>query len=304
MSQFATTGRVVVGTDGSNQASVAVDWAASWAHAHQAGLTVVGIQPDLMIYADGVAYASLIDPAFAAAKETAQRHVRAAMKAAVEAYPGLDVIGQTVEGDAAGILVTASRDAQLVVIGTRGLGAVKGVLLGGVADNVVTNAKGNLAVIPESADPDLSGPIVVGTDSSTQAGAALRFAVAEAHRSGAPLVAVQVIERALLMDYMHDEDHDTARTKLESELKKNLTRSLEARTDSLTDLDLTVHVVVGKPAEELAKATEGARLAIVGSRGRGGFAGLLLGSTSRRLVRSAHCPVLVVRSDSTVETID
>lgn len=303
MSQFATTGRVVVGTDGSKQAAVAVDWAAAWAHSHELGLTIVGVQPDLMIYADGVAYASLIDPAFAAAKETAQRHVRAAMTSALQAYPDLNVVGQTVEGDAAGILVTASRDAQLVVIGTRGLGAVKGVLLGGVADNVVTNAKGNLAVIPESADLTSTGPIMVGTDSSTQAGAALRFAVAEAHRSNSPLLAVQVIERALLMDYMHEDDYETARGKLESELKNNLTKSLEARTEGMPELDLSVHVVVGKPAEELAKATEGARLAVVGSRGRGGFAGLLLGSTSRRLVRSAHCPVLVVRSDSTVETI-
>jgi nucleotide-binding universal stress UspA family protein len=136
--------------------------------------------------------------------------------------------------------------------------------------------------------------IVVGVDDSESSRAALRWALAQAQLAGAEVVAVLAYDfglawidigsdsQALMMQGAADRAHAT--------LRRVLTESLPEPAP------VTVHgiVVEGTPADVLVEVARSAELLVVGTRGRGGFAGLLLGSVSQRCAERALCPVVVV----------
>jgi nucleotide-binding universal stress UspA family protein len=137
-------------------------------------------------------------------------------------------------------------------------------------------------------------PIVVGTDGSPQAALALEFAIEEARLRGSglhvtyayPAMASPLTGSTAEEYYAH----------IEREAKELLER-IEAAAPSTEGLDVEWLGVPGNAAEVLIKATRGAAMLVVGSRGLGGFRGLVLGSVSSQCVQHAHCPVLVVREE-------
>jgi nucleotide-binding universal stress UspA family protein len=141
--------------------------------------------------------------------------------------------------------------------------------------------------------------IVVGIDHSSEAKAALRFAFEEARLRGAKLRAVHAIDSfraypslaggsysSLAVDV--GADHRAAEELIESMIKE-----VEGERD---DVEIETRVVEGVPAAVLVEESRGANLLVVGSRGRGGFAGLLLGSVSQQCAHHAECPVVIVRA--------
>lgn len=135
--------------------------------------------------------------------------------------------------------------------------------------------------------------IVVGFDTSDGAQRALEWAVAEAGRSRLPLTAITVVPRAITVGpgsapVVGPVERDHMQSMLE------LTRTAVEKAAAGHDVRTDVHALAGAPAEELLKASADAAMLVVGSRGRGGFARLMLGSVSNQCVHHATCPVVVV----------
>ncbi|MFD5429265.1 universal stress protein [Streptomyces sp. NPDC127084] len=136
--------------------------------------------------------------------------------------------------------------------------------------------------------------VVVGVDGSPSSHAALRWAVRHAGLIGATVEAVGAYEvpgahgwSAPAVDA--DLDQENASTALSDELRKVLGDTGVTRVDH--------HLTRGNPVEVLLAASDGAEVLVVGSRGRGGFARLLLGSVSQQVAQHAKCPVVIVRPD-------
>ncbi len=138
------------------------------------------------------------------------------------------------------------------------------------------------------------GWIVVGLDGSEPSEAALRFAAAEAHRRGVGLQVVICWTYPMLPwgpyqpPLSAEEFEAEARRVAEVELDKVLGSSLDS-------LDIQIAVLEGAASLRLLDYDQAADMIVVGSRGRGGFAGLLLGSVSQHLAEHACCPVVIIR---------
>jgi nucleotide-binding universal stress UspA family protein len=160
-----------------------------------------------------------------------------------------------------------------VVIGSRGLGATLTVLVGSTAVDLVAHATCPVVVV-RSDDPvsqaDDGGLVVVGYDGSDTARAAIDFAVEHCRRHRGRLLIASVRD-----DRTGDVD-------------------VPDLAELSTDVSVESTILPGHPGEQLVRLSEEAALVVVGTRGRGGFAGLLLGSVSQTVLHHATCPVAVI----------
>lgn len=285
---------VVVGVDGSESSLAAVEWAARAAEARGVGLSVVHafIWP-LLGVATGPA--SHGDPDGGLRAE-ARRLLAEAVDRAREAAPGIDVACEMPEGTPVPVLLRASRSAALVVLGSRGLGGFSALLVGSTAVQVAAHAAAPVVVVRSggSGEPTAArGDVVVGVDGSAESVDAVAFAFAEAQRLGTGLLAVSVAASApaanlpagvLLAD---DDNPEPARA---------LAEVMAGWAEKYPEVPVRRNVIVGHPARTLIDLTADAAMLVVGSRGRGGFRGLLLGSVSQAALQHASCPVAIVRA--------
>ena len=273
--------RIVVGTDGSRRADRAVDWAAGRAAALGLPLLIVHVVPGRPTPSTPLtAVTASFEEGF---HEEALERLERVVRRAHELHDDLDVTGEIVEGNAAYVLAQASKEAALVVVGARGESAPVTVrLLGGVCDQVTAYASGPIAVIPDEEHACPDGPVVLGVDESPEARAAMWFAFETAAERGVPVVAIHAWQ---------DRDSREIVARVTDIVDGMLT---EARAE-YPEVPVEVRVIHGKPHHELVQASKEAGLVVVGSRGIGGFTGLLLGSTSKRVLRDSHCPVVVTR---------
>ena len=139
--------------------------------------------------------------------------------------------------------------------------------------------------------------IVVGVDGSESSRTALHWAYDEAAHHNASLVAVSTWHPPALpmsppYGSLPPEGYETQPEKDAREMLERLTDELEPRTPTV---DVRISISKGNPAKVLIDMSQGADLLVVGSRGHGGFAGMLLGSVSQHVVAHAACPVVVLR---------
>ena len=139
--------------------------------------------------------------------------------------------------------------------------------------------------------------IIVGVDGSDNSRAALRWAYDEAAHHGASLNAIMVWHAPSLpmqppYGSLPPEGYESQPARDAVDLLERLTAELDARKPAVEVRNSTQQ---GNPAKVLIELSGGADLLVVGSRGHGGFAGMLLGSVSQHLVAHAACPVVVVR---------
>jgi len=130
--------------------------------------------------------------------------------------------------------------------------------------------------------------IVAGVDGSETSMEALRWAGRQAQLTGARL---RVIEAWSPVDRTPMSPH----IDFEAEVREALQRTIDLITKDFPGIDVSSAAVTGHPSRVLIDATSDADLLVVGSRGRGAFTGMLLGSVSQHCVQQAHCPVVVVR---------
>jgi nucleotide-binding universal stress UspA family protein len=285
----ADRGPVVVGVDGSRSALRAVRWAAAEAARHGSTLKLVtafGWMPVTVAPAGG---ADLRAELTAAARD----QLAAAAAAARAVAPDLAVEQVLEEGGPAAVLNAHAADARLTVIGDRGHGGFAGLLLGSVGVALAQRCPVPLVVVRGSTDdPGPAAPVVVGIDGTPTSEAALAFAVAEAVERRVPLMAVHAWQD-LVFDTAVAPRIDWKA--VETEERATLAERLAGWTEKHPDLDVRRVVVCDGPAHALVQRSHGARLVVVGSRGRGGIAGLLLGSVSQAVLHHADCPVVIVR---------
>ncbi|MDT0166313.1 universal stress protein [Actinotalea sp. AC32] len=270
---------VVVGVSATGSSDAAVRWAASAAADRGAPLVLLhAVGPDVPVTAH------LGAPT---------RAVLASAADAVRAEaPSVTVTTEVSHERAGHALTRASGEAQLVVVGTHRLTAAERVL-GSRAYQVVAGSDCAVAVVPALPEPD-ADRVVVGSDGSAHAAAAVRAAAVEAERTGSRLVVVHAWERPPVyaeMGVIAGGFEEGAA----AEAAATLTDSLASVERAHPALHVRPHLVQGVPARALLDEAAGARLLVVGSRGLHGVARMLLGSVSHAVLLRAPCPVLVVR---------
>ena len=294
---FNATGKIVVGTDLSGRAQEAVAWAAHRAAARKVPLLIVLALPEVPIPRRSRLFDAMVTGDYHGyLAENAKAKLEELAEKARELHPELEVETVAEEGLGSYVLAQASKKALLVVVGARGANAPAKVrALGGTADAVVAHAHGPVAVITDHGSPTPDGPVVVGVDDSPESDAALALAADEAAARGVPLRAIHAWDVA---PWMMGPMGVTAMQSLPpvSRLKERIDEIVAPVVADHPGLGYTVEVVEARPSAALAEASVGASELVVGSRGLGGFTGLLLGSTSKEVLRDADCPVIVTRA--------
>jgi nucleotide-binding universal stress UspA family protein len=280
---------VVVGVDGSRSSLAAAEHAA-WAADRRS-------RPLLLVhgYLHPLGYGVPLNPydlGVPAPTEEARRMLDETARGLRARWPGLDVAVRQVTGGPAASLVAESRRAELVVVGSRGLGGFAGLLLGSVSAQVAAHADCPVLVVrPAKEQIAAAGPVLVGVDGSASARLAVTLAADEAARRGVGLTLMRV-HPADEPRTVPDGAEAAARAESDGLLAATAAKVRAAHPDLAVDQR---PVRATKPERALIEASGAAALLVVGSRGRGGFAGLLLGSVSQAVVQHAHCPVLVAR---------
>ncbi|MFR9757349.1 universal stress protein [Streptomyces sp. TR06-5] len=280
-------GPVVVGTDGSHPSIVAVEAAAREARLHGTPLRVVHA------YHPPALQPPLTEPQ--AARKQAEVVAADAAECARVVEPGLGITPVATSGDALTVLEAESRSASLVVVGDRGRNAFTGLLLGSTGVQLAAHARSPVVVVREKWDPE--GPVVLGVDGSPAAATAVEFAFAEAALRRVGVLAVHAWT-PWNVELPQPEDpsmpYAAAPGELRAQEERLLAEALTGCRERYPDVVVEQLLVRGGTRESLVDATREAQLVVVGSRGRGGFAGLLLGSVSQAVLHHAHCSVAVV----------
>ncbi|MBM7368681.1 universal stress protein [Gordonia hydrophobica] len=282
---------VSVAVDGSDQALEAVQWAAAAAQRLQRRLDVVSVVPPVAMPFGPLSLQSDED-AMLAARQKAETAVSVAAQVAVRTA-NVPVETRVIEGKPALALRAVSTRAHMLVVGRRGLGGVRGLLLGSVSTDVAAHGDCPTVVVPAGGDRT-TGPVVVGFDGSPSADAALERAFDAASTMKTSLTVVHGYG-----GFTDEVFHGYSGQVLEN-LRGNAEIAVATRiaghSERLPDVEVTIDLTTEPPAEHLSVLSETAQLVVVGTRGRGGFRGLTLGSTSQALLHVAQSPVMVVQN--------
>ncbi len=284
---------VVVGVDGSERALSAVRFAAAEAVSRHRPLHVVHafVWPSVKdVFPPGVQQTSV-----SSLHRQAEGFLTEATDQARKAAPAVTVGTELVDGTATPVLLRASRHAAVLVLGHRGLGGFSGLVLGSVAVQAVTHARCPVLIVRGETRAD--GPVVAGVDGSPTSVGALAFAAEEADLRRSELIAVHTWTHPVSSGPgdMLPLVYDPAAVSREEHIV--LGEAVAAVAGTYPDVRIREQVSRGPAAKTLTEWSRRAQLLVVGARGRGGFAGLLLGSVSQHLVYYAECPTAVVRAD-------
>ncbi|MFC4563582.1 universal stress protein [Nocardiopsis mangrovi] len=290
---------VVVGVDGSDSSRYALEWSAN-----QATLAGLGVRIVTAVWprdAEGpwrevIVYDDQPQPRH----QDAQALLDYARDWILRIFPELRVETELAESrPAESLLDAASRpDAAAVVVGSRGLGGLASAFVGSVGVELAAHAPVPVVVLPKKHEEahGVKGRVVVGVDGSEQSKRAVDFAFAQADRVGAELIAVcawqPMAAFASSMGPVPPEAFDD--DAVEAAARRTAEAEVADAARRHPDVSVDPRAVRGHPVVALLEAATPADLVVVGSRGRGGFAGLLLGSVSQSVLHGAHGPVAIV----------
>jgi nucleotide-binding universal stress UspA family protein len=287
---------IVVGVDGSEDSERALRWAVTEGLARDACVRAV------LVWAAAGPPRSESHPPPTTSPEhprwVAERMLDRVVERVRADVPAARIEERTMFGPPVSTLLTAAADAEMLVLGAKGMSAGMRALAGSVSLACTHRAAVPVVVVHPSppanaADADRPGPppdIVVGIDGSAASIDALRWAVEEATVRRAPLRIVHVSSARA-------DDAPAARTAEERAIVEEVPNlaAVRAEIDGRPSLETTSDLRIGHVADQLIQAAACAQLLVVGARGGGGFEGLLLGSISSQCVMYAPCPVAVIR---------
>lgn len=301
---------IVVGVDGSDHGQCALVWAAREAERRRRPLHIV------TAYSVPIFAASGLDGGYATVDDSVIREgAEAIIKQAMDKVSGynIDVDSSVENGDASGVLLQMSETAELLVFGTRGRGGFVGRLLGSVSSALPAHAKCPTVTVPlicsdrlgettedkwikaeqaKSGHQRVENVVVVGVDGSEQARVAVLEAAAQAERLGATLRVICAVPQYSGSLAWVPAPMD--RKALFADIQLQLDAGMAWLRSHYPNLPMESELKDGSPVEVLVEASRHVELVVVGTRGRGGFTGMLLGSTSDGVLHHAKGPVLVV----------
>lgn len=290
------TPAVIVGVDGSEPSAAALDWAIAEAFDRHARLRVVHSYtwPMYREEFDALPHGPEEGGLRTAAVEILARAVRRVRETATE-LP-VDAVLRT--GPTSRRLLAEAAGADLLVVGSRGLGGFAGLLLGSISGQVAAHAPCPVVVVRSGAGggAQRAGQVVVGVEDIDASAETVEFAMDEAARLDTGVVVVHCLPPAVTVTAMPGPVVLYDDTELMESEELRFVEAVARWADKRPELRVTPQFSRIPPAWMLVEASAGARLVVVGSRGRGGFAGLLLGSVSRQLLHHAACPVAVLPS--------
>lgn len=290
------TGPVVVGYDGSEQSRLALDWAVEEARRRGAGLRVV--------HAAGLPSFPDVLPSELAVDSAVREHAEGLLAEAEERVRTVapevpTAVRLHVGGSPAQLLTEESRSAALAVVGSRGRGGFASLLLGSTSTSLAMHSACPVVVVhaPTAVllPPDAARPVVVGVDGSELSMQALAFAFQAAAARGATLRAVHTWTPPVMAVPAGVVWAPQEWEPIEQAERALLAESVEVHAAAHPEVAVEQEVLRRHPADALIDESRAAELVVLGSRGRGGFAGLLLGSVSQAVIQHASCPVAVIR---------
>lgn len=275
---------IVVGSDGSEASRYAVEWAAREAMLRGEPLRIVHVlqrwlyeMPDTGVNTQVGRWA----------REDARTLLDEAAQHARRVAPGAEVSTATVPGDPRPGLIEAAENASMLVVGGRGEGGFAGLLLGSVAYGVVGRTTCPVVVVQDT-PIERTGQIAVGIDCSASSITALEHAFSEAAVHHSTVHAIYAWPPISSAEGIYGMRLD------EGEASRQLSDTVAPVAERYPTVKVVEEVAEGHPVGVLVRASADADLLVVGQRGRGGFASLLLGSVSRGVLHHAKCPVMVV----------
>jgi nucleotide-binding universal stress UspA family protein len=294
MADMKSNGSIVVGVDESAGAAQALRWAVREGELHRWPVTAVLCWGYLEQHHGTTPH--VFEPGYAVSDATAALHT---IVARVLGEGAATVECRTVNDLAARGLLEASADASLLVLGARGLGSFRELMLGSVSQQCLHHATIPVAIVRADATGPRYGPqwIVVGVDGSETSRRALDWALDEGRARNA---CVEVAHAWNLSPHAVPALAN-AYAPVDEDARRTVDQALaQADTTGVTTVRLVVRQ--GSGGEVLVRLAEGADLVVVGSRGLGGFKGLLLGSVSHQVTHHAPCPVVVIPHTHTPDT--
>lgn len=287
-------GAVVVGIDGSERDQTCLAWAAGAAsrngrpmhllHAHNLAAELVAVDA---IGAPGVVG---IPPEF-----STDTILPDALESARAQWPDLTITGSEPWMSSEQALLDASEEAYLLVVGSRRVSGLQRLLVGRSALAVSMHAHCPVVILPEGARTDADGPVVVGVDGSEHSRVAADRAFWIADVRGA-CVRVVISWHLEVVDGMVVTTPGTPAWEQVEARYRSVAESVTARArEAFPQVECEIVVRRGVPAQVLTEESASASLLVMGSRGRGGFRGMLLGSVTHKVLETATSPVMVVR---------
>ncbi|MFE5298172.1 universal stress protein [Streptomyces sp. NPDC056632] len=286
------TGPLVVGADGSGPSLTAVDWAADEAARH--GLPLRIVHASLWERYEGVVPSPTANRP--SGQVLAENIVASATERARLRAPGVEITADVLAEDAAGALLRAGWEAAVLVVGSRGRGDFRDLLLGSVA--LVVAARAQCPVVVVRGDRQgleaRHGRVLLGVGEHDVDSAAVRFAFHEAAVRGAELDVVQAWRRPALEPVAHPLLSGEPRVHAEQRASELLDKALAPVVDEYPGVRLLRSTVEGSAHQVLSERSAAADLLVVGARRRDAVVGLELGRVAHRALHHASCPVAVI----------
>ncbi|MGA8327912.1 MAG: universal stress protein [Mycobacterium sp.] len=284
---------IIVGVDGSPASDSAVSWAAHDAAMHGVPLTLMRVENPA---APTWAQAPILEELEGWQQAEGRRILAQAFKIAHDIVPddaGVQINCELLFSATVPTLIDLSSDADLIVVGTDGRGALTRGLLGSVSSGLVRHAHCPVAVVREEQSPGThSGqdPVLVGIDGSSTSELATKIAFDEASRRHVGLIALHAWSDRELVELP---GVDSSEIKMQEE--RLLAEALAGWQERYPDVVVTQLLVGDRPARALVDTSHSAQLVVVGSHGRNILSRTVLGSVSNAVVQSARRPVIVAR---------
>jgi nucleotide-binding universal stress UspA family protein len=281
---------IIVAVDGSPASNAAACWAARNAAMRNIPLTVVHAVTTPTTTWPPVPYP---DSLAVRLEDEGKKAVMHAIKIAEDAMPAdrkVTINRELVYSTPALALIKMSDEAEMIVVGSSGRGLLARGVLGSVSSTVVRHANCPVAVVRDEDLPNPQAPVLLGIDGSPASELATAIAFDEASRRGVDLVALHAWSDLAVLDLA-----GLDWLAVEAEAERSLAESLAGWQERHPDVAVHRLVVTDRPARQLAEKAESAQLVVVGSHGRGGLTGMVLGSVSNAVLHSVRIPVIVAR---------